>query len=140
MLESESRRMITRLYEEVVNQGKLEVLDEIAEPDVVEHNPFPGQAQGVEGLRQRVSMVRGAFDPHFTIEHLLVDGDEVVAVLDWTRAHWGDPTEDLYHLVDHVVRMGLASGREVPVLAELACAAHAGRVVEIRPSREVRGR
>ncbi len=83
MPENENRRTITRLYEEVVNQGKLEVLDEIAQPDHVEHNPFPGQAEGAEGLKQRVSMVRGAFNPHFTIEHMLADGDKVAIM--WTN-------------------------------------------------------
>ena len=83
MSQDETRRTITRLYEEVLNEGRLELLDEIAQPDVVEHNPFPGQAQGAEGLKQRVSMVRGAFDPRFTIEHLLVDGEKVAVM--WTN-------------------------------------------------------
>ncbi len=83
MSEEETRRTITRLYEEVLNEGRLELLDEIAQPDLVEHNPFPGQAQGVEGLKQRVSMVRSAFDPHFTIEHLLADGDKAAVM--WTN-------------------------------------------------------
>ena len=85
MLEQESRnkQVILRLFEEVLNQGKLEVLDEIALPDHVEHNPFPQQSQGVEGLKQRVSMVRAAFNPHFTIEHLLADGDKVAVM--WTN-------------------------------------------------------
>ena len=70
----------------------------------------------------------------YWLGNLLVDGDEVVAVLDWTRAHWGRPTEDLDHLVDHVVRMGLASGREGRVLTELARAAHGRGMAGIGPS------
>ncbi len=56
--ESENKRLITRYYEEVLNQGKLDVLDAIARSDHVEHNPFPGQAQGLEGLKQRVGIIR----------------------------------------------------------------------------------
>lgn len=81
--EDRNKQAIVRVYEEVLNQGRLEVLDEVAWPDHVEHNPLPGQVQGIEGLRQRVSMVRAAHDPHFTIEHLLADGDKVAVM--WTN-------------------------------------------------------
>lgn len=81
--EQQNKQTIVRLYEEVVNQGRLEVLDEICQPDHVEHNPLPGQAQGVEGLKQRASMVRAAFDPRFTLEHVLADGDKVAVM--WTN-------------------------------------------------------
>jgi predicted ester cyclase len=81
--EQQNKRTIERLYEEVVNQGRLEVLDEICQPDHVEHNPFPDQLQGVEGLKQRASMVRAAFDPHFTLEHVLADGNKVAVM--WTN-------------------------------------------------------
>src|SRR3954468_14284702 len=66
--QNQNKRIVQRLYQEVGNEGRLEVLDEIAWPDHVEHNPFPGQGQGVEGFKQRVSMVRAAFNPTFTIE------------------------------------------------------------------------
>jgi steroid delta-isomerase-like uncharacterized protein len=81
--ETQNKQTIARLYEEVVNQGRLEVLDEIAAPDHLEHKPFPGQTQGREGLKQRASMVRAAFNPHFTLEHVLADGDKVAVM--WTN-------------------------------------------------------
>lgn len=88
--ENQNKRTVLRLYEEVGNEGRLEVLDEIAWPDHVEHNPFPGQAQGVEGLKQRVSMIRAAFNPTFTIEHVVAEGDKVAVM--WTNrgAHVGE--------------------------------------------------
>lgn len=51
--ENHNKRTVLRLYEEVGNEGRLEVLDEIAWPDHIKHYPFPGQSQGVEGLKQR---------------------------------------------------------------------------------------
>ena len=81
--EDENRQTIVRLFEEVVNQGRLEVLDEIAWPDHLEHRPLPGQTQGREGLKQRASMVRAAFNPHFTLEHVLADGEKVAVM--WTN-------------------------------------------------------
>ena len=81
--ENQNKRTVRRFYEEVANEGRLEVLDEIAWPDHVEHYPFPGQAQGVEGLKQRVSMIRAAFNPTFVIEHLVAEGDTVAVM--WTN-------------------------------------------------------
>jgi steroid delta-isomerase-like uncharacterized protein len=75
---SDNKRTIRRYYEEVFNQGRLEVLDEIVVPNHVEHNPLPGQTQGVEGLKQRVAMLRAAFNPQFTLEDVLAEGDKVV--------------------------------------------------------------
>ena len=81
--EQKNKETIKRLYEEVCNQGKLEVLDEICQPDHVEHNPFPDQLQGREGLKQRASMVRAAFNPIFTLDHVIAEGDKVAVM--WTN-------------------------------------------------------
>jgi predicted SnoaL-like aldol condensation-catalyzing enzyme len=80
--EDQNKQTVVRLFEEVVNQGRLEVLDEIAWPDHFEHRVLPGQTQGREGLKQRASMVRAAFNPHFTLDHVLADGDKVAVM--WT--------------------------------------------------------
>jgi predicted ester cyclase len=88
--ETQNKRTIRRLYEEVANQGRLEVLDEIAWPNHVEHYPLPGQTQGVEGLKQRVSMIRAAFNPHFTIEHMVVEGDKVAVMWSNAGTHEGE--------------------------------------------------
>jgi predicted ester cyclase len=90
MSEDANKRVVLRLYEEVGNEGRLEVVDEIASPDHIEHNPFPGQAQGAEGLKQRVSMVRAAFNPTFTIEHVIAEGDRVAVMWSNRGEHVGD--------------------------------------------------
>lgn len=81
--EARNTRTVLRVYEEVVNQGRLEVLDEITVPDHVEHNPLPQQSQGIDGLKQRVSMIRAAFNPYFTVEHVIAQGDKVAVM--WTN-------------------------------------------------------
>jgi steroid delta-isomerase-like uncharacterized protein len=81
---SDNKETVKRYYLEVFNQGRSEVLDEIAAADHVEHDPFPGQSQGIEGLRQRVGAIRGAFNPQFTLEDVLeAEGDKVV--VRWTN-------------------------------------------------------
>ncbi len=89
-MEHRNKRTVERVYLEVLNDGRLELLDDLACPDHVEHFPFPGQAQGVEGLKQRVSMLRAAFDPRFTIEHLLVDGEKVAVMWSNAGTHVGE--------------------------------------------------
>lgn len=81
--ETAVREVIRRLYEEGVNEGKFELFDELVTTDHVEHNPFPQQSQGVEGLKQRAAMVRAAFNPTFTLEHVIVDGEKVAVM--WTN-------------------------------------------------------
>jgi predicted ester cyclase len=88
--ESHNKQTVQRLYEEVANQGRLELIDEIAWPDHVEHNPFPQQSQGAEGFKQRISMVRAAFNPRFTIEHLIADGDKVAVMWSNQGTHVGE--------------------------------------------------
>jgi predicted ester cyclase len=88
--ESGNKETVRRLYEEVGNQGRLELIDEIAVPDHVEHNPFPQQSQGAEGLKQRISMIRAAFNPRFTIEHLIAEGDKVAVMWSNRGTHVGD--------------------------------------------------
>lgn len=83
MTASDNKRLLQRYYDEVLNGGRLEVLGEIARPDHVEHNPLPGQAQGIEGLRQRASIIKTAFDPQFTVEQMVAEGDAVA--VRWTN-------------------------------------------------------
>lgn len=56
----------------------------------------------------------------YWLGNLLVDADEVVGVLDWSDAHWGEPAEDRHHLVDTLVVAGLVTPAEAPALAEVA--------------------
>jgi predicted ester cyclase len=89
-LEDQNRRTVLRVYEEVGNKGRLELLDEIAWPDHIEHNPFPQQSQGAEGFKQRISMIRAAFNPTFIIEHLIVEGDKVAVMWSNHGTHVGE--------------------------------------------------
>ena len=77
---NDKKEIIRVLYEEVANEGRLELLDEIARSDYVEHHPFPGQSDGIAGLRERVSLLRAALSPHFTLEHVIADDDKVAVM------------------------------------------------------------
>lgn len=78
-----NKAVVRRYYEEVLNRGNLSVLDAIARPDHVEHDPLPGQGAGIAGFRKRVEMLREGLAPQFTIEQMVVEGD--VVVVRWTN-------------------------------------------------------
>ena len=79
-----NKALARRVFEDVLNGRSLDILDELAASDYIEHNPLPGQRTGIDGIRDRYSMVLAAFNPHFTIEDIIAEGDKVV--LRWTNA------------------------------------------------------
>lgn len=79
----ENKQAAQRYYHEVLNAGNLNALDDLSVSEYVEHDPLPGQAGGREGLRQRVEMLRTAFQAQFTIEDIIAESDKVV--VRWTQ-------------------------------------------------------
>jgi steroid delta-isomerase-like uncharacterized protein len=86
----ENKDIVRRYYEAVLNGGDVDALDELVVLDYEEHDPIPGQGTGREGIKDRVRMLRGAFDPRFTIEDLVAEGDKVVARWINTGTHVGE--------------------------------------------------
>ena len=79
MSSEENKAKTRRFMEEVLNKGNMQVVDELIAPKFVEHDPFPGQAPGVEDLKQAMVALRQAFpDLHVTVDEMLSDGDKVV--------------------------------------------------------------
>lgn len=90
MSETENKQLLRRYYEEVLMQGRVDILEAIARADYVEHSPFPGHGQGLEGLRQRVNTLRTAFNQHFTLELLIAEGDKVAVLWTTRGTHTGE--------------------------------------------------
>jgi len=67
----------------VLNGRNLDLLDELAAPDYIEHTPLPGQGIGIEGIRDRYTMLFNAFDLVFTVDDVIAEDDKVV--LRWTQ-------------------------------------------------------
>ena len=80
-----------RFNDEVISQGKVEVIDEIVADDFVEHQAMPGMPEGKDALRAFTEMFRAAF-PDLKVETLAtaVDGDEVWVQSRMTGTHQGD--------------------------------------------------
>lgn len=90
MSETENKQMVRRYYEEVLMGGRVDLLDSMARADHIEHNPFPGHGQGLEGLRQRVKTLRSAFKQQFTLEFLIAEGDKVAVFWTTHGTHVGE--------------------------------------------------
>ena len=91
-----NKQLVRRYYQELMNEGNLASIDELIAPEFILTNPtYPKPYRGDE-LKELVSVIRSAFpDLHFTIEHLLSQGDTVVA--HWTKrgTHTGNPLPTL---------------------------------------------
>ena len=89
-MESGNKAVIRRFMEEVLNEKRLEVADEIVAEDFVELDPFPGQQQGREGLKEVLAMISAGFpDIHWTVEEMVGEGEKVVTRFTWTGTHRG---------------------------------------------------
>lgn len=85
MSEQDNKAVVRRYYDEVLNQRNIDLLDELAVEDYVEHDPFPDQGNGRADLKARVAGFCAAFNPlQFTIQDMIAEGDKVV--VRWTNA------------------------------------------------------
>lgn len=80
-----------RLYNEVWNAGKFDVLNELIANGAPIHDPgTPIEVAGPDGMGQLISMYRGAFpDTHFTILAQVAEGDLVLTQWKARGTHTG---------------------------------------------------
>ena len=70
---------LDRIPLEIINQGKLELIDELYAPEFIDRTPQPGLAPTREGFKQFVTSLRTAFpDIRYTIEDSIECGDRFV--------------------------------------------------------------
>jgi len=93
MATEEIKNVARRLYEainEAVRSGNMGQLDKIVAPNMTDHNPVPGQATGLDGVKQAFSMFRSAFpDWHMTVEATIAEGDMVACRVTARGTHKG---------------------------------------------------
>ena len=78
-MSDENKAIIYRLIDEVWNQRKLDILDELVAPDAVIHSPtVPDLSRGPEGAKQYVRLFLAAFpDLQVTTDDIVAEGDKV---------------------------------------------------------------
>ena len=97
-MQDTNKLILRRHFDEVLNQGKLDVVDEIytytyvldapvqTEGSVASH----GETHGRDGLKRRVILFRTAFpDIHFAVDNMITEGDQVAVQYTFTGTHTG---------------------------------------------------
>lgn len=84
----ENKAIMLRVIEEIWNQGKVELFDELFAADFVNHAPVEGVTGTIEGVKQLAVVMRQAFpDLHTKIVHMLAEGDRVGAYMFMEGTH-----------------------------------------------------
>ena len=90
-MSTEQNKAIRRQAYEAVNQKNLDALDEVTASDVINHSARPGQAPGLEGVKQLFSSLHAAFpDFRIDVEDMIAEGDKVVARVTGSGTHQGE--------------------------------------------------
>jgi len=108
-----NKSVVDRYFNEILNQGSLEAIDELMAPNFAFHIPtLPDPMRGPDGMKQFVTGLRNGFpDAKFTPEYVIADGPRVAARYKMTGTQRGrflgapasgnfveDAGTDLFHL------------------------------------------
>lgn len=86
----DNQLIVRRFYQEALNGRDLALVEQLVSQDLIEHYAAPNQARGLEGLKQFLGMILGAFpDLRVTVEDVISQGDRVVARLTLQGTHGG---------------------------------------------------
>ena len=91
-MSAENKAIVRRLYEEVWNERKLEVVKELISPSHALQGPnIFGSSMGPEAYKRQVlRFLEGYPDLHCTIEDTIAEKDKVVACWTMSGTHEGD--------------------------------------------------
>jgi len=88
----ENKAIVRRLYEEVWNKRRVELVDELMSPSHAMHdNHLPDSGVGPEAYKRNVArFVAGFPDLRFTVEDMLVENDKVAVGWTISGTHKGE--------------------------------------------------
>jgi steroid delta-isomerase-like uncharacterized protein len=90
----ENKALVRRWFEEVWNQGRSEVIDELMAPEAIAHGLVDekgAELRGPAGFKPFHQRLRGAFpDMVITVEDLIAEDDKVAARCRVRGTHLGD--------------------------------------------------
>ena|ERR1051326_6025902 len=119
MSENENKAFIRRWFDEVWNQGRAELIDEMSAPDTVATGiGHSTESRGRAMFKAFYTNMRETFpDLHVKIEDIVAEGDKVVVRLSVEATHTGNA-------------LAPATGRKVSFLAIVMARLANGRIVE----------
>jgi steroid delta-isomerase-like uncharacterized protein len=89
--DAENKTIARRFNEDVWGRGDQAALEELLDPDFVDHDALPGQPPGREGHQQILAAFRSAFpDLNVTTEDIVAEGEKVVSRWTARGTHQGE--------------------------------------------------
>ena len=83
-----NKALVRHLIEEGVDQGNMNVADELLAPDFVDHDLVPGKVADIDDFKRWVAELQASFsDYHFSIEEQVAEGDKVVTRTIFSGTH-----------------------------------------------------
>ncbi|GHO62957.1 hypothetical protein KSC_018490 [Ktedonobacter sp. SOSP1-52] len=83
----QNKAVLTR-FVDFINTGQTTIADEVVALDFLEHDPFPGQQPGREGLKAVILMIRAAFpDLEWVVDEMVAEGETVASHFTWRGTH-----------------------------------------------------
>jgi steroid delta-isomerase-like uncharacterized protein len=92
-MSEQNKAIVRRFVEEVQNRHNLAAIDELINPNFVDHSGImpPELAHGLDGVKQFFTIMFEAFpDTHFTIHDQVAEGDKVVTRKTFHGIHQGE--------------------------------------------------
>ncbi|MBC7691776.1 MAG: ester cyclase [Methylotenera sp.] len=91
MTPQENRSIIKNFFDQVLNGSAPFYLDGFISSHYVQHPSEPGQEEGREAVRARLTKLHDAFtDLHFFLDEMIAEGDRVLARWHLEGRHTGD--------------------------------------------------
>ncbi len=115
---------VRHLADQGFKRRNMLAVDEIVSADMIDHQPFPGQRPGPDGVKDVINMFYAAFpDVQFTNEHIFGSGDLVADHWHMEGTHEGPfmgmpPTGKRVH-VEGIEVFRMAEGRIVERWAQV---------------------
>jgi len=94
-MSAEENKAVARRCYEAINKAMtaegLGLLSEVLAPNIVDHNPVPGQGPGLEGVKQTFGQFKAAFsDFSISVEDMVAEGDKVASQVTFHMTHTGE--------------------------------------------------
>lgn len=85
-----ANKAVAQRYYDFFSTGNLDTLSQVVDANVVDHEPGPDQASGIQGLKQSLTSFRASFaNLHLTLVDVIAEGDKVVVRSSATGTHAG---------------------------------------------------
>jgi predicted ester cyclase len=87
-IEGENKAVVRRIFQEVHNQQKLELADELFSAECVLHPGLPASRRGPERVKRAISQMHEPFpDLRITIDHMVAEGEMVATRITASGTH-----------------------------------------------------